>query len=276
LFLPGTAMLFTVIVTGNHYWLDGAIGTLFAAVPAAAAIVYSRREVVPAGETLPFLQGSPGLGPRLVRAALVSDKQALSTVTLGVLLAYLIVRQVAEPGFTDYWGYMLAQIAATMVVSIWLENRFLAQGGLSWLTHLIVVSVTWADTLGTAGHLYEHFVAYDKITHLLGVAAITAASADVFGCMARRGTLSWSLSTRLLVAVGIGVLLGVAWEVYEYLGDDVFQTGRHKGAADTIYDLISDTAGALVVATLLWWRSNSADERRAGVDAPLREAVGVD
>ena len=32
------------------------------------------------------------------------------------------------------------------------------------------------------------------------------------------------------------------WEIYEYLGDRLFDTGRHAGRVDTCYDLIADTA----------------------------------
>jgi hypothetical protein len=58
------------------------------------------------------------------------------------------------------------------------------------------------------------------------------------------GILTW--------AICISVGLGAAWEFYEYFGDILFDTGRHAGAVDTWYDVISDSVGSVVSAALLW------------------------
>jgi hypothetical protein len=35
--------------------------------------------------------------------------------SLGTLLIFMIAGEFVRPGLTDYWGYMVAQIAATML-----------------------------------------------------------------------------------------------------------------------------------------------------------------
>ncbi|HKG24501.1 MAG TPA: hypothetical protein VKB09_02585, partial [Thermomicrobiales bacterium] len=175
-----------------------------------------------------------------------------SLIGLGWLLFYLLLREAVDPGFTNYWGYMVFQIVITIAVVLTLSVVFAPEGGLPWYTHLVVTATTWFDTLGTAGHMYDRYDVYDKITHFAGGVAITAAAASVFYALMIRGVLSWSLARRLLTAVAISVAVGGIWEFYEYFGDVLFSTGRHAGRLDTLYDLISDTTGSLVIVILIW------------------------
>lgn len=170
---------------------------------------------------------------------------------LGMLLFYMIVREIVDPGFTHYWGYMVAQIAATILIVISLEKYFRPEGGLSWLTYAVVTIATWADTLGTAGHLYDRYRAYDKFIHFGGGVAITAVSADLLFAHRRKRGLPQQLKATLLIAALMSFTLTTGWEIYEYLGDRVFSTGRHAGWLDTAYDMISDAAGTLVALVLL-------------------------
>lgn len=174
-----------------------------------------------------------------------------STGSLGMLLFYMIAREIVEPGFTHYWGYMVAQIAATIVIVISLEKYFRPEGGLSWLTYAVVMIATWADTLGTAGHLYDRYRVYDKIIHFGGGVAITAVSADLLFAHRRKRGLPQQLTSTLVIAALMSFTLTTGWEVYEYLGDRVFSTGRHAGWLDTTYDMISDAAGSFVALALL-------------------------
>jgi hypothetical protein len=165
----------------------------------------------------------------------------------------MIVRQFVDPGFTNYWGYMVAQIALSIVLILIVSVKFAPEGGLSTVTHGIIVVTTYADTLGTAGHMYDRFVAYDKVTHFLGTAALASAAGDVLLALRARGALDWRPVSIMTAAIAIAVLAAVGWEIYEYYGDRLFGTGRHAGAEDTIYDIISDAAGAFVAAAMLYW-----------------------
>jgi hypothetical protein len=55
----------------------------------------------------------------------------------------------------------------------------------------------------------------------------------------------------MALASAASVGLGAIWEFYEVFGDAIFDTGRHAGSLDTIYDLISDAGGALLTVVLL-------------------------
>jgi hypothetical protein len=252
--VPATVMMLTVMATGNHYWLDGLVGSAFAIVP---GIVLLRRTAAakPSPMTVSGLvQGGSGRGLPLPLA--LSTKLRVSLLSLGSLLTYLVVRQAIDPGFTDYWGYLVAQISLTIVILTWLEDEFFQEGGLSWFTHLVVIINTWADALGTMAHMYAKYVSYDKVTHFLGGVMLTAAAADIIFAIQRRRMIDMPAMRVLTYAIGISVGLGAAWEIYEYLGDRLFDSGRHAGAIDTWYDLISDSVGSIVSALLLWkWRA---------------------
>jgi uncharacterized membrane protein YjdF len=175
-----------------------------------------------------------------------------SAVGLAGLLLYLLIHQAVQPGFTDYWGFMVGQVAGTLVLVVALSVVFAREGGLSWYTHLVVTMNTWADTLGTAGHLYERHVSYDKITHFLAGVALTAAGADVLRAMNKRGWIRLALVRQLALAVAVALLMNIGWEFYEYVGDVVFNSERHRGGLDTAYDFASDLGGALVSALIIW------------------------
>ncbi|MCC6792234.1 MAG: phosphatase PAP2 family protein [Thermomicrobiales bacterium] len=242
-FGPVAVMSATVILTGNHYWVDGVIGTAFALAP----MLVLTSDVLP----MPRLQPLTARLQQSAHAVRASAWAHWSIAALGILLGYLLGRQVIDPWFTHYWGYMVGQIAVTIVILIVLETHFVAQGGLSWLTYAVVVLATWADTLGTAGHMYDRYAGYDKIIHFGGGVAITAVAADLICAHRRKRGARPRLRQALMMALAISLVLNVGWEVYEYLGDRVFSTGRHAGWLDTTYDLICDTTGAIVALILL-------------------------
>jgi hypothetical protein len=248
--VPVTLMTITVIVTGNHYWFDGLVGIVLSLIPAVILIRggVGRR----ARDFTDRDRRLAQIGSSAVKTIVASPWTLFSMVGLGSLLLYLLVREAVDPGFTNYWGYMVFQIAITIAIVLILSVVFAPEGGLSWYTHLVVTATTWFDTLGTAGHMYDRYDVYDKITHFAGGVAITAVAANIFSALTIRGVLEWSLMRRLVTAVALSVAIGGIWEIYEYFGDVFFSTGRHAGSLDTIYDLISDTIGSLVSAVLIW------------------------
>lgn len=205
-----------------------------------------------------------------------SRRILLPTAGLGALLGYLLIREAIEPGFTDYWGFMIAQIAATLVLMLALSVWLAPQGGLSWYTHFVVAANTWADTLGTAGHLYERHSSYDKVTHFFAGVAITAAAADILRALDERDVLRRMLPSRLLLAIGLTLVINIGWEVYEYVGDVVFHSERHRGALDTSYDLFSDLTGALASVVAIWiLRPEPTAARPASSPPPRARGAGA-
>ena len=252
LIVPVFVMSFTVMATGHHYLLDGFIGSLIGVSP-FLFLTYQSAVAVSPDRRITFAE--TGFGQALnATAREIADVPRLrfTTYTMGFLLTYMIVRQVVDHGFTNYWGYMVAQIAISIILILIVSVKFAREAGLSIVTHGIVVVTTYAHTLGTAGHMYDRYAAYDKVTHFLGTAALVSAVGDILLALRRRGTITWGPVRVMSTAVVIAMTAALGWEVYEYYGDRLFGTGRHDGAGDTIYDIISDAAGAFVASGLLY------------------------
>ncbi len=252
----GPLMLLTVIATGNHFWLDGVVGAAFTLGPAlmmSSPPAFRRRVVRSVGVGVGATR-AVGAAALQTWVTLGENRRALfSFLSLGGLLAYLLIAQRLTPGFTDFWGYLTGQVAVFLMLLVAGEVIFARQGGLSRFTHGIAVFCAFADVLGTDGNLYAEIGSYDKLTHFAGVAAFTAGIYDCLRCLHRRGGLAWPAMDRLMFSVAVGVAIGVGWEVYEYIGDRVFNSTRVNGRWDTANDIVSDTLGALSVGLLLWW-----------------------
>lgn len=267
---PGSLMMLTVIVTGNHYWIDGLIGAVYA-VGAAVALTARQSDGVAQVTARSVASASRATGRLIAACALTLASNAraqFSVISLGLLLTYMIGMQITAPGFTDFWLYLVLQTAGFMLALLLGEVVFAKEGGLSWLTHVIAVTCTFADVLGTDGNLYNRIDEYDKITHFVGTAAITAGAYDVLRALYVRGTIPWDANERLTLSVALGMAAGVGWEIYELLADKVFQTGRVQGVWDTGNDLISDALGAVGVAALLWFAESQRMHQREGALHP--------
>jgi len=194
---------------------------------------------------------------------------------LGGVLIYLLIGQMIDPGFTNYWWYQLFQTSATLAVVLSLDALFVEEGGMAWQTHLLVVGATLADTLGTAGHLYEKVVPYDKFVHFAGGAALAAGAFQSLTFLDRRGVMMMSPIKRAILSAMISLLIaGVIWETYEFLSDVVFGSGRVHGWGDTIGDLIADTLGAITAVTIMV-RHESANPRLTGEQSQELHALGA-
>ncbi len=252
---PVTLMALSVMATGRNYVVDWIVGIAISVGPFLALLWVDRRLGGP--YYFSFAQIAPRqIGIQLNAAAReIADVPRLraTVYSLGFLLTYLLARQAVDPGFTRYWGYMVTQIALTILIILVFSVHFRHEGGFSVLTHAIVIVTTYADTLGTAAHMYDRYISYDKFTHFFGCAAVASAMGDLLINMSRKGTIQWAPSKLILVAVALAIGSGMAWEIYEYVGDKLLDTGRHNGRVDTTYDLISDSIGALVAAVFLYW-----------------------
>ena len=250
----GPLMLLDVVATGNHFWIDGFVGAVISLGAAAFLIMLAdgafgrvRRRA---------WEGGAALGQIGAMAWLTLTENArarFSFVALGGLLAYMIIAQYLTPGFTDYWGYLTAQVLVFVVLLVAAEIVFDDVGGLSWLTHILAVSCAFADVLGTDGNLYARIDEYDKLTHFAGVAAITAGLYDCMRAMVHKGWISRNATDRLFLSIAVGIAVGIAWEVYELIGDRMFNTTRVGGRWDTGNDIVSDSLGAIAAAVFLYF-----------------------
>lgn len=199
-----------------------------------------------------------------------STKIAFAVIGLGGLLIFLLVGEVASPGFTDYWGYLVGQVLLVTCIAFLGETIFVREGGFSRVSYVVAVAALWGDVLGNAAGFYDVYKEYDKVTHFFGIAAVTSGAYDLLRALNMQGRLKQTPTARMWISVAVGVAVGLGWEVYEFLADVVFRTGRVYGPWDTFHDIISDTLGAISAGLLLW-----AFERQAGASSRGPGAVTV-
>ena len=242
---PSAVMMAAVVATGNHFWLDGVIGATLCLSGAAAV---GRRPY-------PSTVGMP-VAPAGLRLATMLAMRGRVRNTITLLLALLLftfVGRLVDPVFTSYWGYLAGQVALLAVAILALECRAHDRPLLSASTYTIISVAMTVDVLGTAGHMYDRWDAYDKVVHLMGTAAVTAVIHDVFEY--RGWGKGWSHPYLLAaMAASLGIIVGVIWELYETFGDVIFATARVGGVLDTTYDLIFDSIGAVGAALILTLR----------------------
>ena len=155
--------------------------------------------------------------------------------------------------------------------------RALALPRLIDLAFVVALSITG---FGEAFGFYDRWDWFDRVVHFLVpmlfslVAYIGLARADLVldphdqVADVRRGPALF------LISSAFGVALGAVWEIVEYTLDALGFTNLSEGNADTVGDLVADTAGSLVGAglLLLWtYRGWGTVRRVPGVNT--REAV---
>ena len=113
----------------------------------------------------------------------------------------------------------------------------------------LAAALLLANIAGYAFDLYTRFSWFDRVLHPATILALTYWLA-VF--VVRR-VLTDAGRQRLLLAFVIacvGVAIGAWWEVAEWGYDQLVPGNAIKGKHDTILDLITDTAGALLAGLM--------------------------
>lgn len=174
-----------------------------------------------------------------------------ASLLLGVLLLYLLLGQLIDPGFTDFWGFQVAQVSLTLATFLIDDVRHRRNAVWGWETRAIVVATTYAISIGTAGHLFDRFASYDKFTHFGSGAAVAALCYESVAYLRRHRKFADSIASTALFAIGFSIFVGIVWEVYEYLGSAAFHALRTQSWDDTYHDLIADSAGAILATLLL-------------------------
>ena len=119
---------------------------------------------------------------------------------------------------------------------------------------IIIVLFLFASMfLGDIRGFYETFPWWDTMLHTLsGVVLALIALLLVYTLNQRhRESLHLSPFFVALFAFSFAIMLGVLWEIFEFTMDQVFGMNTQiteTGVVDTMWDLIVDTLGALIVA----------------------------
>jgi hypothetical protein len=149
---------------------------------------------------------------------------------------------------------------------------------LAWLVRLVslpraydlafmvaVVLQAWGEALGA----YDAITWFDNVAHfslpffLAPTIYIALARADLVPDPKDSSHPLHYLGI-FVVTFSFGVAIGGLWEIWEWVSDHTFGSNLQLGLADTVGDLVADSAGSLVGAALLvcWARYGWGSVRR--------------
>jgi hypothetical protein len=138
--------------------------------------------------------------------------------------------------------FVMGDITAALIVAVFLALSFahlLRSERRPALFDVVFALAALAGALGYAFDLFGEIVPYDELTHAFTTFSVSLAFYFLFygGAVPERRAVALGSSVFTL-----GVTVGAYWEIFEW-----FFVGKYT-LADTISDLIVDSAGALAAA----------------------------
>ena len=176
-------------------------------------------------------------------------------VTLFIYWGVCLLVPVAA-GIFLWWGDWQSAIAAILIFAVMLAPA-VAKGRYGMylpfaLEFGIVVFIFLTLFLGGVARFYDWIPFWDKFTHFQSGLLFGAFGYVLVYVLNEHQRVHLNLSPGFVsfFAVTFSLAFGVAWEFLEFAGDTIFKTTywQEVGIADTMWDLIADGTGALVVA----------------------------
>lgn len=97
--------------------------------------------------------------------------------------------------------------------------------------------------LGNVFELYEQPTIFDKLVHLYGSFVITTLTGLLIKKLFNINKTNLFL---ILIILFIALLVGIAWEIFEFILGNILKENLLESVEDVITDIISNTLGALL------------------------------
>lgn len=182
---------------------------------------------------------------------------------LVIVLHIAMAGELAVAIYNGYWMnvFLIAAIMSVIFIPLFLGRRFQLQIP-SEFQILAVIFTFAALFLGEIRSYYERLWWWDMLLHtssglLLGVLGFL-----LVYVLNENERANIHLRPRFvaLFAFVFAVAVGALWEIFEFAMDELFDMNMQKpmlgdpsGLTDTMWDLIVDTLGALVISLFGWW-----------------------
>jgi len=181
------------------------------------------------------------------RAALAELAPGL-LIAVKALIVLTTLTALAVPAMREFQGEaMSGRVLVYAVAVLVVPAGWLASGRRAYpvaADSFLMVPLLF-DLAGNSFHLYARFDHYDKLAHLVGVAATAA-----FAAVLLRGYVNGRVALAA-VAVAGGLVIGIAIELFEFA---VFTHPAATGIGayqDTVGDLAMDLLGAIAAGAIL-------------------------
>lgn len=119
---------------------------------------------------------------------------------------------------------------------------------------VIVLFIYAAMFLGEVMNFYENLWWWDGMLHVISGIVLSFAGFLGLYTMQHQQRLKISAFGLVFLAFCIAMAAGAVWEIFEFSADQIFGLNMQKnGLHDTMWDLIVDGLGALLISGLGYW-----------------------
>jgi hypothetical protein len=137
---------------------------------------------------------------------------------------------------------------------------------------LITLALFLHTFLGEVLMFYERVWLWDKALHVYGTAVISMLAFMIVYTLHYTGKLRLTIPFIGFFTVTFALAVGSLWELAEFSVDFIFEKDTQKGLADTMWDLVYDLMGGVVIAVLgMFYVRYSKPETRKRLTRPLGE-----
>lgn len=176
----------------------------------------------------------------------------ISSIILGILLLFAIV--------VGDWIH-IPFIAPLFAIVLFF---FYSKKSLSKEFYILFPLIALLATLGSK-HIFNYYLTvewYDSLIHLTAAFVITCFFAFLANFTALREAKKEPL-VFVIAVVGLGIALGVFWEIFEWGFDQIvgFEMYKEEGIDDLVTDLITDTIGAVLAGMFIF--KNALQKKRS-------------
>jgi len=178
----------------------------------------------------------------------------------GLRVAILIATGVFA--YEGDWASVISTISVFILMSAPSALKYRYRFYLPFALDLGIVGFIFVTIfLGYLANFYDYIPLWDKFAHfqsglILGITGFVL----VYTLNEQKsGHLDLSPGFVSFFAVTFSLTIGVVWEAIEFAGDGVFGLGWQNSNVDTMWDLIADGAGALIVSVIgYFWMHRQA------------------
>ncbi len=168
-----------------------------------------------------------------------------------ILRLSLVVASVLAVWLGQGEGYLFAILALVLSFLPELIERQLKVALPVEFDVVIVLFIYLSIFLGANFDAYRRFFWWDALLHTASGVILAYAGFLVFYIMYKKRSIQTSSFFIALNVFSISLAFGAVWEIFEFTVDQLFGFNMQKsGLIDTMWDLIVDAIGALVMAVI--------------------------
>ena len=122
---------------------------------------------------------------------------------------------------------------------------------LPWILNFFIVFALYLNMAGIYFQWYHQYSPfYDKFGHFFGSVTVALLSFAYVAIIERYSKIKLGRFNSFIFIILFTMTLGSLWEIGEFATDQLLGTENQHGLVDTMYDLIFDLIGGILIATL--------------------------